>query len=108
MIFPAQRFAIALLIAMVFCSPAAVASPLSDAKHLLAEGARFTWDDARSRSVKIVVQRRDQTGGAVRSSIGSGFLISPDGLYITAYHVMKYCLGNNQARPGFSVALDCS
>jgi Trypsin-like peptidase domain len=104
----ARRFAIAVLTAMVFCSPAAAVSPLSDAKRLLAEGARFTWDDAESRSVKIVVQRRDQTSGGVRSSIGSGFLISPDGLFITAYHVVKYCLGNNQTQAGFSVAVDCS
>jgi Trypsin-like peptidase domain len=87
----------------------AAGSSLTDAEQLLAEGAGFTWEDARSRSVKIIVQRRDGSAeNAVRSSIGSGFLISPDGLFVTAYHVMKYCLGNNQAAAGFSVALDCS
>lgn len=80
---------------------------LTDATQLLAEGAGFSWEDARARSIRIIVQRRDQNSG-VRSSIGSGFLISPDGLFVTAYHVMQYCLGNNQASAGFSVALDCS
>jgi S1-C subfamily serine protease len=82
-------------------------SSLTDAKQLLAEGAGFSWDDARARSIRILVQRRDQSSD-VRSSIGSGFLISPDGLFVTAYHVMKYCLGNNQGAAGFSVTLDCS
>jgi len=85
----------------------ALGSSLTDAKQFIAEGAAFSWEDARARSIKIIVQRRDQ-GSRMRSSIGSGFIISPDGLFVTAYHVMKYCLGNNQATAGFSVALDCS
>ncbi|HEY7221399.1 MAG TPA: serine protease [Candidatus Binatia bacterium] len=86
----------------------ALGSSLTDAKEFLAEGAGFSWEDARARSIKILVQSRDPTAHGARSSIGSGFLISPDGLFVTAYHVMKYCLGNNQASAGFSVALDCS
>jgi trypsin-like peptidase len=101
------RSAAALLALVLSFPPRAIGSSLTDAKQLLAAGAGFTWEDAQSRSVKILVQRRDQNS-AVRSSIGSGFLISPDGLFVTAYHVMKYCLGNKQSQAGFSVALDCS
>src|SRR6185369_9415367 len=85
----------------------ALGNSLTDATQLRAEGAAFSWEEARERSVKIVVQRRGDEAGT-RSSIGSGFLISSDGLFVTAYHVMKYCLGNNQGAAGFSVAVDCS
>lgn len=101
------RLAAGLLALILSFPPSAIGSSLTDAKQLIAAGAGFTWEDAQSRSVKLVVQRRDQNS-AVRSSIGSGFLISPDGLFVTAYHVMKYCLGNQQLQAGFSVALDCS
>ncbi|MGH7831366.1 MAG: S1 family peptidase, partial [Candidatus Binatia bacterium] len=43
-----------------------------------------------------------------QANLGSGFLISPDGLFVTAYHVMKYCLRNKQGRHGFSVSVNCS
>jgi Trypsin-like peptidase domain len=95
------------LLLLLAHSVEAVGSSLTDAKQLLAEGAGFSWEDARARSIKIIVQRRDQDG-RIPHSIGSGFIISSDGLFVTAYHVMKYCLGNNQSVPGFSVALDCS
>src|SRR5215470_9547133 len=92
-----QRSAAVGLLFLAFCyPPAAKGSSLTDAKRLIAEGAGFTWEEAQARSVKIVVQWRDQNN-PVRSSIGSGFLISTDGLFVTAYHVMKYCLGNNEA-----------
>jgi hypothetical protein len=60
---------------------------LTDAKALLAQGPAFTWDNARSRSVKIVLQPK---AGGSAVLIGSGFMISPDGLFVTAYHVMSY------------------
>src|SRR5581483_3363030 len=79
---------------------------LTDAKELQAQGPAFTWDHARSRSLKIVVQRKDANGPP--ALIGSGFIISPDGLFVTAYHVMKYCLENNRTRRSVSAAVDCS
>lgn len=54
------------------------------------------------------MQYKDQDGGWKRADLGSGFLISPDGLFVTAYHVMKYCLHNNEGAHGFSVAVNCS
>src|ERR1043166_3637437 len=58
---------------------------LTDPKQLQAQGPAFTWDNARSRSVKIVLQPKAAGGPPVL--IGSGFIISPDGLFVTAYHV---------------------
>jgi hypothetical protein len=80
----------------------------AEAKQLLADGVGFSWEEARSRSVKILVQGKDRDGNWKRANIGSGFLISSDGLFVTAYHVMKYCLGHREAEAGFAVAVDCS
>ena len=79
---------------------------LTDAKQLQAQGPAFTWDNARSRSVKIVLQPKVAGGAPVL--IGSGFIISPDGLFVTAYHVMSYCLENNRGRRSATARLDCS
>jgi hypothetical protein len=81
---------------------------LAEPKQLLAEGAGFGWEEARSKSVKVLVQYRDLNGNRRRVGLGSGFLISPDGLFVTAYHVMKHCLKDQQGIDEFSVALDCS
>ncbi|HEY1266204.1 MAG TPA: serine protease [Candidatus Binatia bacterium] len=78
---------------------------LTDSKQLQAQGPAFTWDNARSRSVRIVLQPK--AGGAA-ALIGSGFIISPDGLFVTAYHVMSYCLENNRSRRSVVARLDCS
>ncbi len=40
--------------------------------------------------------------------MGSGFLISPDGLFVTAYHVMKYCLLDQSEVNRFFESVDCS
>jgi hypothetical protein len=40
--------------------------------------------------------------------LGSGFLISPDGMFITACHVMKSCLANDRETSPLSVGVDCS
>jgi hypothetical protein len=79
---------------------------LTDAKQLQAEGPAFSWDYARSRSLKIVLQPK--AGGGSSVLIGSGFIISPDGLFVTAYHVMSYCLENHRGRRSVSTPLDCS
>jgi hypothetical protein len=99
--------ACALTLAILFPSPAR-GTYLTEPTQLQAEGARFTWDDARDRSVKILVQFQDQHGNRKQTDLGSGFLISADGLFVTAYHVMKYCLKNTPSKSGFSVAIDCS
>jgi len=79
---------------------------LTDARQLQAQGPEFTWDNARSRSVKIVLQPK--AAGGSPALIGSGFIISPDGLFVTAYHVMSYCLENNRGRRSVTARLDCS
>jgi hypothetical protein len=93
---------------LVFFPPAVGSTYLTEPNQLAAEGAPFTWEEAHSKSVKIVVQYKDRDGSSKRADVGSGFLISPDGLFVTAYHVMKYCLKNNQGSSGFSVAVNCS
>ncbi|HEY3303160.1 MAG TPA: serine protease [Candidatus Binatia bacterium] len=81
---------------------------LTEPTQLAAEGARFTWEDAQSKSVKILIQYKERDGSWKQTDLGSGFLISSDGLFVTAYHVMKYCLKNNQTKSGYSVSVDCS
>ncbi|MBI2358445.1 MAG: trypsin-like peptidase domain-containing protein [Deltaproteobacteria bacterium] len=83
-------------------------SYLTEPKQLAAKGAKFTWEEAGSKSLKILVQYKDKDGKWKRANLGSGFLISPNGLFVTAYHVMKYCLKNRQREYGFSVSVDCS
>jgi hypothetical protein len=68
----------------------------------------FTWTDARSRSVKILLEFRDGDNTWRRVNLGSGFLLSPDGLFVTAYHVMKLCLEAQRETSGLSVKIDCS
>jgi S1-C subfamily serine protease len=75
---------------------------------LSAKGAAFDWDEAKSKSLKILVEYRDREGNWKQSGLGSGFLISPDGLFITAYHVMQYCLVNRKETTRFSESVDCS
>src|SRR5205814_8320850 len=43
-----------------------------------------------------------------RANLGSGFLISSDGLFVTAYHVMKFCLESQKEKSRFSASVDCS
>ena len=57
--------------------------------------------------MKIVVDYQDGDQWK-RASLGSGFLISPDGLFVSAYHVMKYCLQRQKGTSGFAVNRDCS
>lgn len=58
--------------------------------------------------MKIVVDYQDHGDQWKRASLGSGFLISPDGLFVSAYHVMKYCLQGQKGASGFAVNRDCS
>lgn len=89
------------------CSSLARADYLTDTEHLRSAGAQFSWRDVESRSVKIAVEYQD---GDVkrRAHLGSGFLISSDGLFLTAYHVMSFCLSGRKEMSGFAERADCS
>ena len=72
------------------------------------KGVAFTWSHAQSRSVQIFLEYRQETDDWRRVTLGSGFLLSADGLFITAYHVMKHCLTSERENSGLSVQVDCS
>jgi len=86
----------------------ALGNYLSKAEQLSAEGARFTWSEVESKSLKILLEYQDGEENWRRANLGSGFLISPDGLFVTAYHVMKYCLLGHREVNRFSESVDCS
>jgi Trypsin-like peptidase domain len=73
-----------------------------------AKDVNFTWTHAKSRSLKILLEYRDTDNAWRRVSLGSGFLLSADGLFVTAYHVMKHCLQTRRNASGLSVKVDCS
>lgn len=102
-----SRFSLPLLLLLLFPLPVA-AGWITDAEQLAASGAAFSWSDAEAKTVKIFVEVRQPDGNWKRASLGSGFLISPDGLFLTAYHVMKFCLAQNKAADGLAVRLDCA
>lgn len=97
----------AIIIGLYFPSWAS-STYLSGAEHLSAEGAAFSWEEAYSKSLRILVQYQDRAGIWKQANLGSGFLISRDGLFVTAYHVMKYCLENLRQKASFSVGVNCS
>lgn len=98
------------LIAVLFLFPAPASSNFitSAEEFSLSPGVAFSWAHARSRSVKIILEYRDKEQVWRRVNLGSGFLLSPDGLFVTAYHVMKYCLAAQREISGLSVQIDCS
>jgi Trypsin-like peptidase domain len=102
------QFFISLLILWLSFPPYALGNYLTGAEQLSAEGAQFAWPDVRSKSLKIFIEYQEGNGNWKRASLGSGFLISPDGLFVTAYHVMKYCLQNQRETSSFAVSTDCS
>ena len=81
---------------------------LEGTQHLMAEGANFSWEQAESKSLRILVEYRNALGEWAATELGSGFLISGDGYFVTAYHVMKYCLQNKKAAAGFAQPVPCS
>lgn len=96
---------------LLFCfsfPSSALANYLSKAEQLSAEGAKFTWAEVESKSLKIILEYQDSEGNWQRTNLGSGFLISPDGLFVTAYHVMKYCLLDQSEVNRFFESVDCS
>jgi hypothetical protein len=76
--------------------------------HLMAEGANFSWEEAEAKSLRILVELKDSRGEWNTYELGSGFLISGEGYFVTAYHVMKYCLQNKRAAASFGEPVSCS
>jgi hypothetical protein len=97
-----------LIFLWLFLPSSALGNYLSKAEQLSAEGAKFTWAEVESKSLKIILEYEEGEGNWQRTNLGSGFLISPDGLFVTAYHVMKYCLlGQSEVNRFFEI-VDCS
>ena len=97
------------LLLLWFAFPsAAFGNYLSKPEQLSAEGVKFTWSEVESKSLKIILNYEDGEGNWRRTNLGSGFLISPEGLFVTAYHVMKYCLLGQQEVNRFAESVDCS
>ena len=103
-----MQFLISLIIVWLSFPPHALGNYLTGAEQLSAEGAKFAWPEVRSKSLKIFIEYQEGDGNWKRASLGSGFLISPDGLFVTAYHVMKYCLQSQKEASSFAVSTDCS
>jgi hypothetical protein len=81
---------------------------LEGTDHLLAEGANFSWEEAEAKSLRILVELKDAGGEWNTYELGSGFLISADGYFVTAYHVMKYCLQSKKTAASFADPISCS
>ena len=89
-------------------SSPALSNLISDAKDLSNTGVKFNWPEVRSKSLKILLEYQNENGTWQRANLGSGFLISSDGLFVTAYHVMKFCLESQKEKSRFSASVDCS
>ena len=97
-----------LILFCFFLPSSALGNYLSRPDQLSAEGVKFTWEEVESKSLKITLEYEDGEGNWKRTNLGSGFLISPDGLFVTAYHVMKYCLLGQSEVNRFFDKVDCS
>ena len=102
-----MRRSIFFIIIALLCPSLVCGEYLTGAEQLKSAGAEFSWRDVESKSVKILLEYQD---GAAKKRVhlGSGFLISLDGLFITAYHVMKYCLEASKETSRFADLSDCS
>ena len=97
-----------LLVLWLFLPSSALGNYLSQAEQLLAEGAKFTWFEVESKSLRLLLEYQEREGNLKQVNLGSGFLISSDGLFVTAYHVVQYCLLNQKKLSRFSESTDCS
>jgi hypothetical protein len=102
------RYLTLLIVLFVFPATAVSRFITSADEFSTSKDVAFTWAHARSRSVKIVLEYRDKSDAWHRVNLGTGFLLSPDGLFVTAYHVMKHCLAAQRETNGLSVRVDCS
>ena len=96
------------LVVWLSLSSPALANLITDAENLSSKQVRFTWPEVKAKSLKILVEYRNESGTWQRVNLGSGFLISSDGLFVTAYHVMKFCLGDQKEKSRFSGSVDCT
>ena len=103
-----MRLILCLLILLLAFPLPALSTYLRGSEQLAAHGAQFTWAEVESKTLRIFIEYEDREGKTQRASLGSGFLISPDGLFVTAYHVVKYCLGSQKEHSRFAVGVDCS
>ncbi len=102
-----QFFKASIVVVALLAPSLAAADYLTGSEQLQSTGAKFSWGEVESRSVKIALEYSDN-GVKKRAHLGSGFLISPDGLFITAYHVMTYCLSARKEASSFDQRADCS
>ena len=104
-----SHFRYLILLAVLFLAPGPASSNFITSPEEFSQSpdVAFSWQDARSRSVKILLEYRDKDGWR-RVSLGTGFLLSSNGMFVTAYHVMKYCLQAQRNTTGHSVRIDCS
>lgn len=94
---------------LLLCQPApAFAGFITSPDELVRQGVNFTWSDVRSKTLRIVAEYFTDNGTPQQVNLGSGFLISPDGLFITAYHVMKFCLAGVKTTSALASSVDCS
>jgi hypothetical protein len=52
---------------------AALGNYLSKAEQLAAEGAKFTWAEVESKSLKIILEYQEGEGNWQRTNLGSDF-----------------------------------
>jgi hypothetical protein len=88
--------------------PRAASGDYLSAPATMGTGVQFTWSDVKSKSLKILLEYQDGEEQWQQADLGSGFLISSDGLFVTAYHVMQYCLAGDKEVSRFSRPIDCS
>jgi hypothetical protein len=96
------------IVTALLCPSPGAGNFLEGTDHLTAEGANFSWDQAEEKSLRILLEYENADGERKTAELGSGFLISDDGLFVTAYHVMKYCLQNNRGIARLGEPVSCS
>jgi S1-C subfamily serine protease len=101
-------FSFLFLILLLCQYGAAFADFITSPDELTRQGVSFTWSDVRSKTLRIVAEYFAENGSSQQVNLGSGFLISPDGLFVTAYHVMKFCLADVKSTSALASSVDCS
>ena len=99
---------ILLLVVGFFFPLPVLANYFSEPAELSAAGVSFTWSEVEAKSLKVLLEYQDNEGSLKQANMGSGFLISADGLFVTAYHVVQYCLLNQKKLSRFAESTDCS
>lgn len=103
-----MQISLYLVVLWLSLTSSTLASLITEPEELSNRGVKFTWPEGRSKTLKILLEYQNEEGVSRRVNLGSGFLISSDGLFVTAYHVMKYCLGDHKETVRFSERVDCS